>query len=103
MTRFEQLWGFDTSTKGRGLVLANTKKVRQGVAGEAWLRILNELLAGHSLQVAVITANAKIVEMQSQGMFLDPSKPDGKSHPEDGIMEQWRVVGGEEGATVFLK
>jgi hypothetical protein len=42
MSRFEQLWGFDNATKGRGLVVANTKDVRQGVAGEAWLRARQE-------------------------------------------------------------
>jgi hypothetical protein len=96
MSRFEQLWGFDNATKGRGLVVANTKDVRQGVAGEAWLRILQELRAGNSLKAAVQTANAKVIELQAGGFFLG-------SQPSNGVMEQWRVVGGEEGAEVFLK
>jgi hypothetical protein len=94
--RFKELWDIAASTPGRALVVSTRKDVRQGVAGVAWLPILKELLAGHNLHAAVNTVNGKIPVLESSGYFA-PDPPPG------GILEQWEVVGGEQGTKVYLK
>jgi hypothetical protein len=78
------------------LIAATTDGVRQGVAGEAWLLILKQLLGGASVKQAVEAANREIVRLQGIGFFA----PD---LPPNGIIEQWQAIGGNDGSSVFLK
>ena len=93
---FRSLWDIDQSTPDRALVTSPTPNVRQGVAAEAWLIIFRDLVAGASLQSAVQHANTEIPIRDAAGAYL----PDVR---QDGLIEQWQVTGGENGAKVRFR